>query len=288
MDQVALIEAIAAGPISGEALAARFGVSRAMVWKGIEALRSEGLSITAKQGYRLEDTGGFGQYTLSWRCQRPVTFLHQTDSTNAVARRLLQDGHGRPLVVADFQTAGRGRRGRSWSSRPGENLLFSLVLTPDVPPQHAPRCVLIWAAAMAEVLGVRLKWPNDLVDAEGRKLGGILAELDAVGDEVRAVILGVGLNVNQEHFDGLPLATSLRRLRGEPIDRAALLAALVEAIEGADVARGDLSRWRAVSHTLGRRVRINDIEGIAEDVREDGALLVGGQAVLAGDVEMVS
>ena len=287
MDRVVLIEAIAAGPISGEALAARFGVSRAMVWKGIEALRSEGLSISAKHGYRLVDASGFGASTLRWRCQRPVTFLEQTDSTNAVARRQIRDGDRRALVVADFQTAGRGRRGRSWTSRPGENLLFSLVLTPAVPPQHAPRCVLIWAAAMAEVLGVQLKWPNDLVDTEGRKIGGILAELDAVGDEVRAVILGVGLNVNQEHFEGLPLATSLRRLRGAPVDRAALLAELVEAIEGADVVSGDLSGWRAVSRTLGRRVRINDIEGIAEDVREDGALLVGGQAVLAGDVEMV-
>ena len=155
MDRVVLIEAIAAGPISGEALAARFGVSRAMVWKGIEALRSEGLSISAKHGYRLVDASGFGESTLRWRCQRPVTFLEQTDSTNAVARRQIRDGDRRALVVADFQTAGRGRRGRSWTSRPGENLLFSLVLTPAVPPQHAPRCVLIWAAAMAEVCAVQ-------------------------------------------------------------------------------------------------------------------------------------
>jgi BirA family biotin operon repressor/biotin-[acetyl-CoA-carboxylase] ligase len=287
MDRVALIKAIAEGPVSGEALAARFGVSRAMVWKDIEALRAEGLGISSKSGYTLESAAGFGEATLSWRCGRPVTFLPATDSTNIVARRLARQGDQRAVVVADYQTAGRGRRGRTWSSQPGDNLLFSLVLTPAVPPQHAPRCVLIWAAAMAAVLGVRLKWPNDLVDDDGNKLGGILAELEAEGEAVRFVILGVGLNVNQEHFEGLPQATSLRRLRGDRQDRAALLASLVAAVEGADVAGGDLDGWRRVSHTLGRRVRVLDIEGVAEDVRDDGALIVDGQAVLAGDVELV-
>ncbi len=288
MDRVALIEAITQGPISGEALAQRFGVSRAMVWKDIEALRGEGLTISSKQGYTLEDSVGFGESTLSWRCNRPVTFLPQTTSTNAVARQRARQGDHRAVVVADYQTAGRGRRGRTWESQPGDNLLFSVVLTPEVPPQHAPRCVLIWAAAMAEVLGVRLKWPNDLVDDDGGKLGGILAELEAEGESVRFVILGVGLNINQERFDGLPQATSLRRLRGSPQDRAALLAELLAAIEGADVRGGSLEGWRRVSHTLGRRVRINGIEGIAQDVRDDGALMVDGQAVLAGDVELVA
>ncbi|MFT5685521.1 MAG: BirA family biotin operon repressor/biotin-[acetyl-CoA-carboxylase] ligase [Myxococcota bacterium] len=288
MDRVALIEAIAQGPISGEALASRFGVSRAMVWKDIETLRGEGLTIASKQGYVLEDAAGFGEATLSWRCARPVTFLSSTTSTNAIARDLARKGDHRAVVVADYQTAGRGRRGRTWASRSGDNLLFSVVLTPDVPPQHAPRCVLIWAAAMAEVLGVRLKWPNDLVDADGGKLGGILAELEAEGESVRFVILGVGLNINQEHFDDLPQATSLRRLRGAPRDRAALLADLLAAIEGADVLGGSLEGWRKVSNTLGRRVRINGIEGIAQDVRDDGALIVDGQAVLAGDVELVA
>lgn len=287
MNQVALIEAISQGPISGSDLAARFGVSRAMVWKGIEALRAEGLSISAKGGYALEDASGFGEATLSWRCGRAVHFHPTADSTNRLARALAGEGKTDAVVVADYQTAGRGRRGRTWEARPGENLLFSLVLTPAVPPQHAPRCVLIWAAAMAEVLGVWLKWPNDLVDEQGRKLGGILAEMESEGEQVRCVILGVGLNVNQARFEGLPMATSLAALRGEPQDRAALLARLVEAIETADVVSGDLSRWRAVSHTLGRRVRIGSIEGIAEALREDGALIVAGQAVLAGDVEMI-
>lgn len=288
MDRIALIEAIAQGPVSGEALAQRFGVSRAMVWKDVEALRAEGLRISSKNGYTLEDSAGFGEATLSWRCGRPVTFLSETTSTNVVARQRARQGDHRAVVVADHQTAGRGRRGRTWESQPGDNLLFSVVLTPDVPPQHAPRCVLIWAAAMAEVLGVRLKWPNDLVDNDGGKLGGILAELEAEGESVRFVILGVGLNINQERFDGLPQATSLRRLRGAPQDRAALLAALLSAVEGADVRSGSLDGWRRVSHTLGRRVRINGIEGIAQAVRDDGALIVDGQAVLAGDVELVA
>jgi BirA family biotin operon repressor/biotin-[acetyl-CoA-carboxylase] ligase len=105
MDRVALIKAIAEGPVSGEALAARFGVSRAMVWKDIEALRAEGLGISSKSGYTLESAAGFGEATLSWRCGRPVTFLPATDSTNIVARRLARQGEQRAVVVADYQTA---------------------------------------------------------------------------------------------------------------------------------------------------------------------------------------
>ena len=104
------------------------------------------------------------------------------------------------------------------------------MLAPEVPPERMARCVLIWAAAMAEVLDCRLKWPNDLQDTEGRKLGGILSELyvhDGNGAESWWVILGVGLNVNQRDFPGLPDATSLCRLRGHPIHRSDLLQTIV-------------------------------------------------------------
>lgn len=305
MDPVALLDALAAAPVSGAALSRRFGVSRAMIWKGIEQLRAEGLPIEAERsGYRLGDPAqAFGPATLSWRCQRPVSFHVSCASTNQLARELGRGGARGSVVVADHQTGGRGRRGRSWLSPPGQGLLFSLLLHPAVPPQHAPRCVLQWAAAMAEVLDVSLKWPNDLVDEEGHKLGGILAELEAVGEEVRFVVLGVGLNIHQEAFPPeLPQATSLRQIQQRrrqrdsaskeerPLDRAALLAALVRAIEGVDVsAAGEqaLSLWRARAQTLGRRVRIGEVEGVAEDIREDGALLVDGRAILTGDVELI-
>ncbi|MFT4976820.1 MAG: BirA family biotin operon repressor/biotin-[acetyl-CoA-carboxylase] ligase [Myxococcota bacterium] len=290
MDHIALLHTISQGPVPGETLAADFGVSRAMIWKAIEALRAEGLQIeAARTGYRLVDAAaGFGAATLGWRCGRPVRYTASCPSTNAQARELGRAGERGAVVVADHQSDGRGRRGRTWESPAGENLMFSLLLHPPLPPQRAPRCVLLWAAAMAEVLDVQLKWPNDLVSSDGEKVGGVLAELEAVGDEVHFIVLGVGINTNQLRFPPeLPQATSLRRLRGgAPLDRAALLAELLAAIEAVDV-EADLSVWRRRARTLGRQVRVNGVEGLAEDVREDGALVVSGQAVLAGDVELI-
>lgn len=218
---------------------------------------------------------------------RPVLYLEQTDSTNRVARELAREG-GLGVVVADHQTAGRGRLGRSWVADAGENLLFSVVLRPGLLAAEAPRAVLVWAAAIAEALGVWVKWPNDLVDAADRKLGGMLAELDHEGDRVRSVVLGVGINVNQTIFADLPEATSLALLRGGPQDRVETLRAALEAILLADPGDpGALDRWRARSRTLGRRVRVAEREGVATGVREDGALLVDGVPVLAGDVSLI-
>ena len=102
------------------------------------------------------------------------------------------------------------------------------------------------------------------------------------------VVLGVGINVNQVDFPGLPGATSLASIRGKPFDRAALLARLVAAVEAVDTdSPPGLEQWRERSHTLGKRVRVGDVQGLASDVREDGALLIDGQAVLAGDVQML-
>ncbi len=292
MDKVALLRAIAEGGAAGSVLAERCGVSRAAVWKAVEALREEGLGIegAAGEGYRLTDPAGFGPVSLSWALSRPVTFLSCCASTNTEARRVLLDAsESSPLVVADAQDAGRGRQGRTWESAPGENLLFSLVLRPQVPPQLAASCVLAWAAAMAEVLDCMVKWPNDLVTPEGGKLGGILAELQAEAEQVRCIILGVGINVNQREFPGLEQATSLACETDTVHDRAALLARLVAAVEAVDTAGGpSLETWRTRSHTLGRRVRVGDVEGVATALRADGALLVDGQPVLAGDVELLA
>lgn len=217
---------------------------------------------------------------------RPVVYLERTDSTNRVARELArEDGAG--LVIADHQSAGRGRLGRAWSAEAGQNLLFSAILRPDLPAMHAPRAVMIWAAAMADALGVWVKWPNDLVDGQDLKLGGLLAELETEGDRVRHVILGVGINVNQLDFPELPQATSLARIRGEAQDRVAVLRSVAAALYGADLSEDGLALWRARSRTLGRRVRVGEIEGLATGIRADGALLIDGRPVLAGDVSLI-
>jgi BirA family biotin operon repressor/biotin-[acetyl-CoA-carboxylase] ligase len=225
--------------------------------------------------------------------QRDVRVLDSCDSTNRVARLALEEGADVGLVVvSEVQTAGRGRLGRSWESSAGQNLLFSLVLQPRVPLERAASCVLSWAAAMAEVLDCRLKWPNDLQDKDGAKLGGILSELhssEPEGTDSWCVILGVGLNVNQMDFPGLPDATSLRRVRQRSFDRSVLLRDLVRAIEEVDPGHPSaLDLWRKRSNTLGRHVRIGQHEGLAESIRDDGALIVDGEPVLAGDVEFLS
>ena len=292
MNASALMEAIAEGGANGAALAELFGVSRTMIWKIMQQLRSEGVQIegTAGEGYRLVDPAGFGPHTLGWRLEREVHFFEQCGSTNVEARALAEalENPGGTLVVANQQSAGRGRLGRTWDGEAGLNLMFSLVLEPPVIPQMAPVCVLAWAAAMAEVLDCQVKWPNDLITGDGQKLGGILAELSSEAEQVRFVVMGVGVNVNQDTFPGLPLATSVVAETGVRSDRAALLQRLVSAIEGVDLSDGpSLELWRSRSHTLGRRVRVGDVEGVAQDVRDDGALLIDGHPVLAGDVEMV-
>jgi len=293
MDLTALLAAIDEGGSNGSVLAERFGVSRSMIWKGMQVLRQEGVVISgeAGTGYRLIETAGFGKHSLSWRLRRPIHFFESCGSTNVEARKIVEGSQSPAgtLVVANQQDEGRGRLGRSWSADAGQNLLFSLVLAPEVVPQVAPVCVLAWAAAMAEVLDCQVKWPNDLVTSDGRKLGGILAELSAEAERVRFVVLGVGINVNQKRFPGLPMATSLAEEGGSTRDRALLLGRLVDAIESVPTTGApNLAAWRERSHTLGRQVRVGSVEGVAEDIREDGALIVDGKAILAGDVEMVA
>lgn len=157
------------------------------------------------------------------------------------------------------------------------------MLRPAVPLKEAPLLTLGAAAGLALALDVWVKWPNDLVDREGHKLGGLLGEVEADGDRVRHVILGLGLNVHQREFPGLPNATSLTHLFG-PQDRAEVLDRVVRAVLAWSNHPDRLDLWRRRAHTLGRRVRIGEIEGKATGLRDDGALLVDGQPITTGEV----
>ena len=202
-----------------------------------------------------------------------VRWFPEIDSTNRLAAELARDGAPDGLVVgADHQTAGRGRRGRTWESRPGTSLLVSVVLRP-VPPLVTLAAGLAVADACEAVapVPVRLKWPNDVFSADG-KLGGILSEL--VGD---AAVVGLGLNLGWAP----PGAACL----GPDVDRDALLDAWLMGLDGP----GDvLVRYRARCSTLGRRVRVElpgeTVEGVAEDVDDEGRLVLDGRPIPAGDV----
>jgi BirA family biotin operon repressor/biotin-[acetyl-CoA-carboxylase] ligase len=167
-----------------------------------------------------------------------IVILAVTDSTNRVAMEMAENGakHG-TVVVADAQTAGRGRMGRRWVSPAGKNLYVSLLLRPSVPTVDAPRLALVAGVALAdavEAVGVpaSLKWPNDLY-CGGRKAAGILAEMASDPDGVRHVVIGVGLNVNMEEADFPPdlrdTSTSLRIRAGRVFRRVDVLARLLDA-----------------------------------------------------------
>ncbi len=220
-----------------------------------------------------------------------------TGSTNADAGALARDGapHG-SAVWADAQTDGRGRLGRTWESPPQGNVYLSIVLRPTLPLDRVPLLCLGAAVVTAGVAGphYRIKWPNDVQSPDGRKVAGILAEMELERGALRHVIVGIGLNVNAA--PDLPTATSLLAVDGATRDREGIVAALLDGLLSicADLERAPddvLARWRRASSTLGKHVRIGSIEGLAIDIDPTGALVVatdhGVERVLAGDVEMV-
>ena len=305
--------------VSGEAISGKLGLSRAAVWKHVNALRALGYRIEAvpARGYRLAeipDRLGALEVGLLLNTREIGRELHcatEIPSTNDAARELADEGavHGE-VVIAESQTAGRGRRGRSWASPPGMNLYLSVVLRPELPPQRAPELTLVASIAVCEAcrkagVDAGIKWPNDVL-AGGRKVAGILTELSAEPDVVHWVIVGVGVNLNATP-DDYPaelraIATSLAAERGQPVPRALFAAALLaeleywldlHAEEGFEPVR---EAWRERSVTLGRTVRIDgergEVEGVAENIDDSGSLLVRVDGslvrVTGGDVRLVA
>lgn len=220
----------AAAPVSGAALARRFGISRAAVHKRIEKLRVQGHRVTGTQrlGYRLRAGGDrFGPGLDLHGFGGPLLHRRRLGSTQDEAKDRAARGAPEGLiVVADRQVAGRGRRGRVWSS-PAGGLWFSILLRPVVPPERAPTLALVAALDWAETLIARgipavVKWPND-VWAEGKKIAGILTEMALEPDRVQWMVLGVGVNVNNRP-PALPdtAAASVREWVG-PVSRSELL-----------------------------------------------------------------
>jgi BirA family transcriptional regulator, biotin operon repressor / biotin---[acetyl-CoA-carboxylase] ligase len=241
-----------------------------------------------------------------------IQWVAETGSTNddllAAAADGAPDG---TVLVADHQTAGKGRRGRTWQAPPGATLLVSVLLRPDLAPEHLHLLTTAVGVAMAEAIdeevavSVGLKWPNDLVaptpDGE-RKVGGILAEAAWAGDRLDAVVVGLGLNVTWPGAvpdELLDVAVALDRLTDEPLDRGDLLVSLLLRLEPilADPERSALlERWHHLTTTLGRDVRVElasgeVLEGEAVDLTPSGHLVVrtaaGEQEVVAGDVHHV-
>jgi len=303
---------------SGSEIARALGVSRAAVWKGIERLRRRGYEVDAARGrgYRLVRVGDRllpHEIRRHWRARRwraDIVHRETVDSTNRLASELARAGAPEgTVVVAEAQTAGRGRLGRTWASPAHLNLYLSLLLRPPLAPAEVPRLTLVAAVAAAEAIEATIgeppgiKWPNDVL-LGGRKAVGILTELEAESERVRFAIVGIGVNVNATAADFPPelrrKATSLALAGGHPIDRAAFagrLLARLEADYGELVRRGfdALRRRYERYHVLpGRRVRVQGAQALAGTVRgidADGALLVAGrhgvERVVGGEVTLV-
>ncbi|WNG47989.1 biotin--[acetyl-CoA-carboxylase] ligase [Archangium minus] len=304
---------------SGEALSAKLGLSRTAVWKHVQSLRGKGYRIDAvpARGYRLVDVPDrlspleLTPLLSTHHVGQAIHFHPSLPSTNEAAFRLAADGaeHGE-VVITEQQTAGKGRRGRTWVSPTGLNLYFSVILRPELPPQRAPELTLVAAVALAEALretdaDARIKWPND-VQLGGRKVAGILTELSAEPERVHFVVLGIGVNLNAGPEDFPPevaaTATSLSQVLGRRVNRALFTATLWGRLEewldlhhevGFDPVR---QRWKELSSTLGQEVLVrtdrSELRGVAEDIDGSGALLVRTaegslERVLAGDVEQL-
>jgi BirA family biotin operon repressor/biotin-[acetyl-CoA-carboxylase] ligase len=293
--------AAADGPVSGPTLADSLGVSRAAVWKQVEALRDAGFDVeSGADGYTVRAVPDYGAEAVEFGLDAPSTVeYHDTlPSTNDRARELAVEGATDRVVVAGEQTGARGRLDRSWSSPPG-GVYASLLCRPERPPAHVP--VFTLAAAVAVTRACReagvdavIKWPNDvLVAGSERKLAGVLTEMEGEADRVSWLIVGVGANVDVDAA-ALPETATSVRAEGGDADRRRFCQRLIETFhEYRTEPAATLPAWRANAVTLGREVRVETpggvVEGEAVDVEFPGALVVrtddGERVVHAGDCE---
>src|SRR5262245_28791038 len=252
-------------PVSGAELAHKLRMTRAAIWARIQDLRQAGYEIEAgpHRGYRLVNspdllhaddlTARLGKTKV---IGRDVRVFQEKNSTNDVIEKLARDGVKEGVVVfAETQTRGRGRLGRKWLSPPGKGLWFSLLLRPALRPLEATRLTVASATAVRRAIAAQaglnpeIKWPNDIL-VDGRKVAGILTELNAELDQVKYVILGIGVDVNLNASD-FPAdlrrsATSLKAEIGKAVSRAGLAVAILRELDN-DYARVTGGRFPEVA-----------------------------------------
>jgi BirA family biotin operon repressor/biotin-[acetyl-CoA-carboxylase] ligase len=288
--------------VSGEEISRKLSVSRTAVWKQIRKLEALGYAIDAvpRLGYRLMarppqlslqellprlNTAAFG---------RSVKLFDEVGSTQDELRSLADNGAPEgALVIAERQTQGRGRMGRTWLSPAGKGIWMSLLLRPRVPVQQTPQLTLLAAVALSRAihrvvpLAIGIKWPNDLL-VDGRKISGILLESAAEDERLRYVIVGMGISVNldpEDYPDELQSrAISLKMASGSPVNRAELIAAIMEEFESLYELFQEKGfapirlLWEAHSVTLNRPAKLvtpqGTVEGIPEGLDDSGGLKV--------------
>ena len=305
------------GYISGQELCEKFGVSRTAVWKVINQLKEEGYEIEAvrNKGYILKGSADVlskeeleSTIHTKWAGTQ-VAFFEETDSTNNEIRRLAEQGapHG-TLAVAERQLGGKGRRGRVWTSPAGVGIWMSMLLRPQIDPMAASMLTLVMALSTrrgiekATGLKSEIKWPNDLV-LNKKKICGILTEMSAQLDYINHVVIGIGINVQNESFpkEIEQVATSILMETGQHVNRAELIEAVLEQFERyyeifleTEDLSGLVKEYNAHLINMQKQVRVLDpkepYEAKAMGITPHGELIVdtweGRKLVSSGEVSV--
>ncbi|RDI43016.1 biotin--[acetyl-CoA-carboxylase] ligase [Falsibacillus pallidus] len=288
--------------VSGQALADFLGCTRTAVWKHIEELRREGFELEAvrRKGYRIlhapdKVTENEIRYGLNTKnLGQTIYYQESIDSTQKKAHQLAYDNCPEgTLVIAEEQTSGRGRMTRSWHSPKYSGIWMSIILRPNLPPQQAPQFTLLAAVAVVqaleEVCGLNpeIKWPNDIL-INGKKVTGILTELQAESDKINSIIIGIGMNVNskQEDFpeELQKIATSVAIEKGKIVSRSSIIQKILEKLElyyhlYMEKGFGPIKLlWEGYAISIGReiiaRTITGTIEGKAIGITNDGVLKI--------------
>lgn len=305
------------GPVSGEAISNALGISRSAVWKHIKELINMGYEITTshREGYRLKKSSNrLLPYEIHKRLRttfmgKKMRYFESTSSTNWVGKQMAheldpQELHGM-VIIAEQQTGGIGRLGRSWVS-PRGGIWATVLIKPKIPIDRVFMITMAGAIAIARALrkeydlGALIKWPNDIYLGDS-KVAGLLLELSAEADIVHYALLGIGVdaNVSPNDLSSVPSSvTSISLEVGHDVDRPALLARILKEFESryllleAGEYESIVREWKSLSCTLEHRVRVNtlktSVEGEAIDIDEYGALMIRKdngkiERVIAGD-----
>ena len=275
------------GIVSGATLSSRLGITRVAIWKHIQKLIESGYQIeSGPKGYRLiasPDT------PFAWEFPGRESQFHyfsEVSSTMDIARDMARKGcPDFTIVVADKQASGRGRMDRNWESPPG-GLYFTMILRPQISLVLSPLLNFLASLVLSRTIRERfhvqadVKWPNDIL-VDDRKISGMLSEMEAEGDLVSFINIGIGININNTPSPDLPSAASIKSITGQTHNRRKFLADYLARVEDRLHQQNFdsvIAEWKAHSSTLGKQVRVVTRTGVtrgkAVDVDEGGALIV--------------
>ncbi|HYK71952.1 MAG TPA: biotin--[acetyl-CoA-carboxylase] ligase [Pseudoneobacillus sp.] len=305
--------------LSGQTLADVIGCSRTAVWKHIEELRKEGFELEAirNKGYRILKTPEkitADEIRLGLKTKffgHTIQYEESVESTQRIAHRLAYEHAPEgTIVIAEEQLSGRGRMDRKWYSPKYTGVWMSIILRPNIPLAKAPQLTLIAAVAVVQTieeltgLSPEIKWPNDIL-INGKKMTGILTELQAEADRINSIIMGIGINVNQELKD-FPielqeLATSIAIEKGSLHSRAAIIRSVLSNLERLYLLYLEKGfypiklLWEGYAISIGKDIRArtltNVIEGKALGITDDGVLRIEDKTgkihlVYSADIEI--